>query len=1119
MNIFKAKVVSLEKAAELTNAQLHSYKLENTKYYWQQGKFEEKSFTNVYMVLFKKAIVNHIFQIMLPEYSLFIDNETYQDALKWFPMPHNYSEKDNQIYFECPIEKKIVHINEPTFLIGGHSNIWHWLQNWLPRVAIGEHFEEKGILPNFKNMKILVHDNLLPAQTESLLLLGFKEENILFNNGQQFYQFENLYVTSFFHNNAINSFIPKFYKKSFQHILEINNSFPQKIYISRQKEMRRRRRIHNSNELELILEKYNFKTIFCEELSFIEQMLYFYNAEIILGGHGAGLVNILFAKNKTDFILYEYKGLSEYEGLARVKGLVTHRIMSKQYIDREYELENTDLEPRLRDFIVDVEKTETVIRTIINKQILIFSPTPSHPQSAGNRIRIFNLAKYLQKIGNAIHFVYFTQEGLIQEQELEMSEQWNSLTIIKKEKHYKASTPTHYLVDDWYQENIGPIIQEKCKALDIDIVLMNYIFQSKLLEFVPNNIVKIIDTHDRFSDRHIMLQKNGIEPDFFYTVKSEEAKAFDRADIVLAIQDKEADFFRSLTDKRVEVIGHIEEEHFFDREYNTLQKIGFIGSRNSTNLTSLTQFIDKFTQWIDKKNLSIELMIAGSICTKIESTHRSIKLLGFVDDLQDFYSSVDLIVNPLILGTGLKIKSIEALAYGVPIVSTDIGFEGISSTSVFHFADDQNELIEYIDEIYKHPETLGKLALLSKNIFDKNSQDLEESLANTFKTKHQMPSLLFITHINFWERDLGSRMRLYHLLNYLKAYVDITIIYTEKKRDHDIEKLHEIGYEEQVVFLDEVETSEIDEKKINIFLDKHAVLKRFYNALHYKKFQTFIDQNEFDSVIIEYIQFSYFLPLLEGTQCILDTHDIMNIRNKVFKENNQVHWIDISEKEEFSIFREYEKVMCIQKKEHNYLLSHDLDSLLVPYSFPIVKTLKEKKMKNIVFIGGNNLANANAINWFIECVWPTIRKSDLTLEVYGTVCQSVIGHHQELKRDNIYIKGKIDDLNVLYGRKADLIINPVQLGGGLKIKNVEALANGLPLITTPEGANGLEDGINNAFLLANTTEEWIESIIAVMISKDLRKKLSENALDFAKNNFSEKVCYSQLRQILTKGNI
>ncbi len=746
--------------------------------------------------------------------------------------------------------------------------------------------------------------------------------------------------------------------------------------------------------------------------------------------------------------------------------------------------------------------------------ILIFSPTPSHPQSAGNRIRIYNLAKYLQNIGHAIHFVYFTQEGLTQDQTLEMSKQWDSLTIIKKEIHYKASTPTHFLIDDWYQENIGQVVQEKCQELHIEIVLINYIFQSKLLQFIPNNILKIIDTHDRFSGRHILLQKNGIKPDFFYTVESEEAKAFDRADVVIAIQDKEAVFFRTLTDKRVEMIGHLEENHSFDKGYHSLQTIGFIGSRNSVNLKSLLAFIDKFISYIDEKKSDIQLLIAGSICTKIDSTHRSIKLLGFVDDLKDFYSSVDLIINPLTLGTGLKIKSIEALAYGVPIVSTNIGFEGILSASKYHHSEGISELIQSIDEIYAYPEKLQDLALLSQEIFKESNKNLEGTLENTFKAIKNFPSVLFITHINFWEKNLGSRMRLYHLLNYLKEFVNITILYTEIRQADDSQKLQQTGYENQVVFLDELKESELNEEKITLFLEKHTVLYRFYNATLYQKCHTFIKQNNFSSVIIEYIHFSYFLPLLEGIQCILDTHDIMNIRNNTFKESGQHHWIDITEQEELSLFSEYEKIICIQNQEHHYLLKHGVDSLLVPYSFKSVKTRKATPIKNIVFIGGNSLANANAINGFIESVWPLFSTSGLTLEVYGAVCQAVIGLQHKLRKKNIYCKGKIDDLNVLYKQRTDLIINPVQLGGGLKIKNVEALASALPLITTTEGANGLEEGINDAFLLANTPHEWVDSIIALMISKDLRDKLSTNAVKYAQNNFSEKACYSELAIIL-----
>ncbi len=747
-------------------------------------------------------------------------------------------------------------------------------------------------------------------------------------------------------------------------------------------------------------------------------------------------------------------------------------------------------------------------------KILIFSPTPSHPQNAGNRIRIFSLAKYLQKMGNAVHFVYFTQEGLTQEQESAMQNEWDSLTIISAVKRYSPSAETHYLVDDWYQENLGPQIQKKCKELDIDIILIHYIFQSKLLEFVPNNIVKIIDTIDKFSDRHLMQKKQGLEPDYFYTVEEEEAKAFNRADIILAIQDNEADFFRSLTDKKVEVIGHIEKSHFLDKKYTKLNTIGFIGSHNSSNIESILLFIDKFSEYVNMHHIDIKLLIAGSVCTKITPTHKSIELLGFIDDLKDFYSTVDLIVNPLVLGTGLKIKSIEALSYGVPIISTDIGFDGIESHSPYHFSEDADGLMDSIDTLYKHPALLQDLALQSKQIFNKSRENLSHTIKYSFRSKKEMPELLFITHINFWEKDLGSRMRLYNMLEYLKAYFSITLIYTQKRRIDDSKKLKGLGYEKQVVFLDELKESEADEAKINAFLSTHTILNEFYSESLYKKMQSYVNGHHFDSVIIEYVHFSYFLPLLESAKCFLDSIDMMNIRNDLFKQNNKKHWIDISETEEFALFKLYHKILAIQQNEYEYLMHNNIETLLVPYSFPMAKAVSRDTLKSLVFIGGNTQANIEAINWFIAEVWPLFVNSDLKLNIYGSVSQSIIGESKSLYAQNIFIKGRIGDLNKLYHNDADLIINPVHIGGGLKIKNAEALANGLPLITTTEGSNGLEDGINDAFLLADSSNEWENAIIAILLSDTLREKLAHNAYTYAKGHFSEKVCYDELINIL-----
>ena len=126
------------------------------------------------------------------------------------------------------------------------------------------------------------------------------------------------------------------------------------------------------------------------------------------------------------------------------------------------------------------------------------------------------------------------------------------------------------------------------------------------------------------------------------------------------------------------------------------------------------------------------------------------------------------------------------------------------------------------------------------------------------------------------------------------------------------------------------------------------------------------------------------------------------------------------------------------------------------------------------------------------------------------MCKNLQQYNSE---KNIILHGYAKDLNVVYS-KSDLIINPVLYGGGLKIKNVEALAHGIPLITTNEGANGIEDGINFAFLVANSVDEWIEAILAMKLSRELRQKLSENAIEYSKYYFSDENCYQKVVDVL-----
>jgi len=741
--------------------------------------------------------------------------------------------------------------------------------------------------------------------------------------------------------------------------------------------------------------------------------------------------------------------------------------------------------------------------------VLYFSPTPSHPQSAGNRSRIFNLAKELQDNGHKIVFVYYTQEGLTKEQSKDMQDQWDEFYVIEKTIHPKVRKEGYYYIDDWYQEGLGEEVAQIALKHKVDSILCSYVFQSKILEFLPEYITKIIDTHDKFSNRHLMLKEKGLTPDFFYTVPSQEAIALNRADKIIAIQKKEADFFRTITKTEVYILGHIQAENILEPKVLKTDglRVGFVGSANSVNTCSLQKFIDIFEQ--NEKSNNIKLQIAGSICNKVKTKNKNIELLGFVENIDNFYNGVDVVINPLILGTGLKIKTIEALSYSKAVVSTDIGFEGISSTSPLHNIKDLSLMFQELLSLVGDQTKLEELQQHSKKIYTNIISKERENLVNIFTPLEKKP-LLIITHIDFWNQNLGSKNRLFDMVQYLLKSEKLLVVYINPKRSNDQKIINKNNLSKNVLFLQDVKEEDVELDDLQFFVQKHSVLKNFVDEKNYKKLATLLQNYSFKKVIIEYIHLSYFLPLFPKEQSYLDTHDIMFKRYETFKKNNEKHWIEITKSQELSIFKEYDYILSIQKHEHMFLKENNINSLLVPYSFKISTVQKKESKKAIVFIGGNTLANQDAINWFLKNIWDLFVPCEYSLEIYGDICNSV----QANNKKKIYTKGRVENLQSIYAYKDLIVINPVNIGGGLKIKNVEAICSGLALLTSPQGAFGLEDGINDAFLVADNIDEFKNKLLALMLSGKLREKLSCNALKYANRNFHSDVCYTQLASLI-----
>lgn len=333
----------------------------------------------------------------------------------------------------------------------------------------------------------------------------------------------------------------------------------------------------------------------------------------------------------------------------------------------------------------------------MKKPILIVSPIPSHPQFQGNSARIYQIGRLFQDAGHPVHFVYFGLEGLTPDQRQEKMACWDLFAYVQpKDMILEPSLGEYFHLDDWFDDRVSVLVEDLCEQWSYAACLVNYVWFSKVLEVIPEGVLKIIDTHDVFGDRHLEAQKSGLEPVWFYTSKAMEAHGLSRADLILAIQDEEAAYFRNEVSVDVLSVGYVIPDHPLpERRYSEHAKlrVGYLGSSNPFNVHAIREIADGLKV---QSALSqyYEFHLAGDICRAFQDDGAIFNLWGRVPDVADFYRDMDVLLNPMVGGTGLKIKSVEVLAYRKPLLATHDAMVGICSEHELSVCENPEEILK-----------------------------------------------------------------------------------------------------------------------------------------------------------------------------------------------------------------------------------------------------------------------------------------------------------------------------------------------------------------------------------------------------------------------------------------
>lgn len=231
-----------------------------------------------------------------------------------------------------------------------------------------------------------------------------------------------------------------------------------------------------------------------------------------------------------------------------------------------------------------------------------------------------------------------------------------------------------------FLEYVNSIITEK----NITIVQIEFLGFHSLVYALPPKVKKIFIHHELGWVRNNLTYGNDLFSNFYKNFqKGFEISTLNNFDIVAALTtvDKQKLIEAGVTsDVRVSTLA-ISNKTLTYRKHTFNGHLTFIGgSGHFPNLDGIRWFADNVMPLVNKRYPNVVLDVIGSwsdeAIKSVKSINDNVHFLGFVDDLGEALHNT-LMVVPINIGSGMRMKILESANYSVPFVSTVIGVEGL----------------------------------------------------------------------------------------------------------------------------------------------------------------------------------------------------------------------------------------------------------------------------------------------------------------------------------------------------------------------------------------------------------------------------------------------------------
>ena len=379
--------------------------------------------------------------------------------------------------------------------------------------------------------------------------------------------------------------------------------------------------------------------------------------------------------------------------------------------------------------------------------------------------------------------------------------------------------------------------------------------------------------------------------------------------------------------------------------------------------------------------------------------------------------------------------------------------------------------------------------------------------------------------------DTGGKIRTFNILKQLAAESSLHLVcYSFEADDKNyLGELHALGI--KVTLVPMAETTAFQKITWLLFHGLPISLVKYHTKAMKETISQLIEKETFDAVHVDHLHMAHYLDCFDHLPSMLDEH---NVEYKILQRCAAVEKSfpkRLAYKAQSKKMNQFEadmaqKFSCVFAcSTDDRLLLNKITNGLVPiYVVPngvdtdyFQPNPNEEMEDALVFTGSMDwLPNDDAITYFCKEILPLIWQKNAKIKLYVVGKSPSVAVKELAARDNrVIVTGRVDDVRP-YIAKSKVFVVPLRVGGGTRLKILEAMAMGKAIVSTTIGAEGITYAMDENIVLADTPDEFAEKTVNAISDNNKIKGLGKSGRSLVLESYDWRVVGRQLRHFYKK---